>query len=328
MIPPDPGSYAVWDGRRLRFYSAADDTYSLQRVSEPHDTFSILNVLAWDGPGEGRWAGSCAEGQGVGRETVAGRAALHVACPEAGPLGAPVDLWVDVETGLVLKIDATAAPGASLPFRSPFGPAPGGTLEVIDVEYRPAFADDELTFVPPEGSEPAGEVSPGPATGLAIGEGVPTWVLPALGGGTIDLASLRGEPTLVYVWATWCPPCADGEVSGAADPLAVFDDAWLQHGASVTFVAVAHRDDEPIVARFVDQRGYSVPIALDTSGEALAAWGVEGIPLLVVLDAEGALAGAYLGDLRGPDVRAIVEAVTAGDPLPSVGGKTVEQLPS
>jgi thiol-disulfide isomerase/thioredoxin len=144
----------------------------------------------------------------------------------------------------------------------------------------------------------------------------------------IDLASLRGEPTLVYVWATWCPVCAEGEVSGAADPLAAFDDAWLQHGASVNLVAVAHLDEESAVSRLVEDRGYTVPIALDGSGEALAAWGVEGIPLLVVLDAEGALAGAYLGDLQGPDVRAIVEAVTAGGPLPSVGGKTVEQLPS
>jgi hypothetical protein len=146
---------------------------------------------------------------------------------------------------------------------------------------------------------------------------------------TLALKTRGGDVVAVIPASRALPvPCADGEVSGAADPLAAFDDAWPQHGASVTFVAVAHRDDEAIVARFVDRRGYSVPIALDASGEALAAWGVEGIPLLVVLDAEGALAGAYLGDLQGPDVRAIVEAVTAGDPLPSVGGKTVEQLPS
>jgi hypothetical protein len=45
------------------------------------------------------------------------------------------------------------------------------------------------------------------------------------------------------------------------------------------------------------------------------------------MDADGTFAGAYLGDLQGTDVRAIVDAVVAGNPLPDIGGTTVEQLP-
>src|SRR4030095_8480354 len=36
---------------------------------------------------------------------------------------------------------------------------------------------------------------------------VPAVPIPRLGGGALDLASLRGKVVLVNFWATWCPAC-------------------------------------------------------------------------------------------------------------------------
>jgi peroxiredoxin len=306
------GSFQVSTLKEQLVYDAASRTATVEPTPERTAAQSRLEALREMSPSLDQAAPVSDEGirscEVLADEKIAGRDAHHLQCTfddGGGGVASGAEAWLDVETGVLLRLTF-----------------PNGLrFEVTDIEYGVSFPPGIFSTEPPD--TPAD-----PATGLAIGEEVPTWVLPALGGGMIDLASLRGEPTLVYVWATWCPVCAEGEVSGAADPLAAFDDAWLQHGASVNLVAVAHLDEESAVSRLVEDRGYTVPIALDGSGEALAAWGVEGIPLLVVLDAEGALAGAYLGDLQGPDVRAIVEAVTAGGPLPSVGGKTVEQLPS
>ena len=42
-----------------------------------------------------------------------------------------------------------------------------------------------------------------------VGQPAPPLVVPQVGGGTIDLASLKGVPVWVNFMATWCPPCQD-----------------------------------------------------------------------------------------------------------------------
>lgn len=328
MIPPEPGSFGVWDGQAVFVYDARDNTYGKARVTPPFDTFSPLNLLSWEGAGSSTWPENCPNPTEVGREILAGRSAIHLACPPDGPVGGPVDLWIDTDTGLVLKIVMGPSPTGGLPVRGPFGIAPGGSLEVTKIEYDPTFGPDEVTWAPPDGAVSAKDAPPAPPTNLTIGQPVPTWTLPSLGGGQVDLPSLRGEPTIVYVWASWCEICAgSNDTTGPGDPLDAFDRAFVEHASAVALVSVAYRDDHRAVATLVDAGGYTVPVALDDDGVVPKMWGSEGIPLLLVMDADGTFAGAYLGDLQGTDVRAIVDAVVAGNPLPDIGGTTVEQLP-
>ena len=81
----------------------------------------------------------------------------------------------------------------------------------------PSVAQASSSGTPSSG--PSATASPtGPATasagvpsgaGFHVGEPAPALVVPQVGGGTIDLASLNGKPVWVNFMATWCPPCQD-----------------------------------------------------------------------------------------------------------------------
>src|SRR5205823_5414380 len=68
----------------------------------------------------------------------------------------------------------------------------------------------------PSGSAlPSGSPTPSPsasssAAGLFhIGEPAPALVVAKIGGGDLDLTSLRGKPVWLNFMATWCPSCRD-----------------------------------------------------------------------------------------------------------------------
>ena len=81
-----------------------------------------------------------------------------------------------------------------------------------------------------------------------IGEPAPALVLPLLGGGTIDLAALRGNPVWVTFMATWCEPCRD-----EFPLMSAFQARYEDEGLIVLGVDV--REDAEVVAAFMDEVG-------------------------------------------------------------------------
>lgn len=242
-------------------------------------------------------------------EEIAGRDAHHLRCTfDAGgdDVASGAEAWLDVDTGVLLKLTF-----------------PNGLrFEVTDIQLGVSFPPGTFSTERPEGSSDSSTFD----TGLSLGEEVSTWTLPLASGGSLDLASLRGRWSVVYVWATWCgTTCSGGQPE--ADPLHAVNEAFAQHGAEIGIVALAAADDMTAVADLVERERYTVPIAVAQEPPA-DLWGGFGVPLLVVIDADGGLAGAYFGDLQGEDIRRILAAVADGEPLPDENGKTEAQLPS
>ena len=129
-----------------------------------------------------------------------------------------------------------------------------------------------------------------------VGQPAPALVLPLAGGGTIDLASLRGKPVWINFMATWCPPCQD------EFPLMNgFATRYAETGLVV--VAVDVREDEAAVAAFAKGLGAVFPMALDTDGTAAKTWDAIALPVHFWIDAEGIVRDGALGGI-GPDVMA------------------------
>jgi len=246
-----------------------------------------------------------------------GRPASHLRCTVEGE-ASQADVWIDDATGVVLSL--------SLPN--------GIRFEVLALEEQPTFPAGTFST---DTADVATTAGPSPTigasqTGLEIGQTVPTWTLPLVDGGQFDLASLRGRPTIVYVWATWCgPTCSGGDP--ASDPLVAMDQAFSEHGEELGVVTLALPDQPKPVRAAIDAAGLSVPtvVASDPRETELPSklWrSLQGVPVLVVIDASGRLSGFYFGDLQAEDIRQVVDAVLGGKPLPDIGGKTQQQLPS
>jgi thiol-disulfide isomerase/thioredoxin len=129
-----------------------------------------------------------------------------------------------------------------------------------------------------------------------VGEPAPALSLPLLGGGSVDLASLKGKPVWVNFMATYCPPCRD-----EFPIMSGFQARYADTGLVV--LAVDVREDVATVQEFVGQTGATFPIALDANGAAQKAWGAAALPVHFWIDAQGIVRDGALGGI-GPDLMA------------------------
>jgi cytochrome c biogenesis protein CcmG/thiol:disulfide interchange protein DsbE len=154
------------------------------------------------------------------------------------------------------------------------------------------------TASPAVSSPSTASVAPSAAEGspFHVGEPAPPLAVPQVGGGSIDLAALRGKAVWVNFMATWCPPCQDefplmnGFFARYAD-----DD--------LVVIAIDVREEEGVVAAFAQNLNATFPLGLDSDGKAAAAWGALALPVHFWIDADGIVRDGSLGGI-GPDVMA------------------------
>ena len=199
-----------------------------------------------------------------------------------------------VAGGLLVGGLVAFLPGAGPMMPSPT-PAPIATAtpEPSDAPSPSAAASAPTVASLPPTAEPAATTV---AQAFGVGEPATSLALPTVGGGTVDLASLRGKPVWVNFMATWCPPCID-ELPLMAGFAARYADTGL------VVLAVDVREDEAAVAAFAKGLGVTFPVALDTDGAASSSWRVGPLPVHFWVDKDGIVRDGALGGL-GPDVMA------------------------
>ena len=135
-----------------------------------------------------------------------------------------------------------------------------------------------------------------PSALFHVGEPAPALVVAQVGGGTIDLANLRGKPVWVNFMATWCPPCVD------EFPLMNgFAARYANDGLVV--LAIDVEEEESVVTAFAQGLGATFPLGLDRDGSAAERWGAIALPVHFWIDKDGIVRDGALGGI-GPDIMA------------------------
>lgn len=121
-----------------------------------------------------------------------------------------------------------------------------------------------------------------------LGRPVPELSLPPVGGQGEGLSSddLRGEVSLVNVWASWCVPCR------TEMPLLV----ELAEAGTVTIYGINYKDSSEAALSFLEELGNPyTQIGADTNGRVAVDWGVYGVPETFIIDAKGRIAYKHIG---------------------------------
>lgn len=121
-----------------------------------------------------------------------------------------------------------------------------------------------------------------------IDKPIPEFTLPPIEGRDNGLSSadLRGEVSIVNVWASWCVPCR------IEMPLLV----ELASTGTVTIHGINYRDDPGAALSFLAELGDPYTrIGADRNGRVSIDWGVYGLPETFVVDAQGRVAYKHVG---------------------------------
>ena len=120
---------------------------------------------------------------------------------------------------------------------------------------------------------PAYEVSKwsGPVAGFALADS---------SGKTWRLADLVGRAVLLNFWASWCEPCR-------AEMPTLQQVADLYGPDKLLVLAINFKEPVARALRFVQTTGLTLPVLLDTDGQAARQWGVKVFPTTLMLDSRG-----------------------------------------
>lgn len=126
---------------------------------------------------------------------------------------------------------------------------------------------------------------------VLIDKPVPEFTLAAVDGLDVpgfDTSALRGQPTVVNVFASWCVPCRDEH------PLL----ENIKERTGVRLFGINHSDAPENARAFLDELGNPYDaVGADRDRRVSIEWGVYGVPETFLVDANGVITYKHVGPL-------------------------------
>lgn len=148
-----------------------------------------------------------------------------------------------------------------------------GLYNALTAQYAPTEPDSSVSE---EGNEPFY---------------APDFTVADAEGNSVSLSDFSGKPVVINFWATWCGPCKE--------ELPYFDTAYKTYGEDVVFMMVnltdGGRETVEGAKEFVAENGYTFPVYYDTQLDAAITYGINSIPVTLLVDEDGILTAGQIG---------------------------------
>ncbi len=128
--------------------------------------------------------------------------------------------------------------------------------------------------------------APAPRAGFLA----PDFDLQTLDGQTVTLAQFRGQPVILNLWASWCPPC-----KAEMPAIQAMYSAYHEQGLVVLGLNMTSQDDLGNAQAFAQQAGVTFPVLLDRDGSVARRYEMRALPTTVFIDRKGVIQEVVVG---------------------------------
>lgn len=104
---------------------------------------------------------------------------------------------------------------------------------------------------------------------------------------SVKLSDYKGQVIFLNLWATWCPPCK-GEMPSMQKLHKKFKN-------KLVILGVDQGEDIPTVKNFINSKGYTFPIFVDTNQQIGRTYGTRSIPTTWIINKEGYVIARFVG---------------------------------
>ncbi len=116
----------------------------------------------------------------------------------------------------------------------------------------------------------------------------PDFALKSSTGENLRLSEFRGDVVMINFWATWCGPCRQ--------EMPLLDQLYTRYERVGFSLLGVNIDDDPARAMdMIRELGVSFPVLFDARKEVSQLYGVDAMPVTVLVDREGTVRYVHKG---------------------------------
>jgi cytochrome c biogenesis protein CcmG/thiol:disulfide interchange protein DsbE len=142
-----------------------------------------------------------------------------------------------------------------------------------------------------------------------VGFLAPDFTLSTLDGDEVTLSDLQGNPVVLNLWASWCPPCR-----AEMPAIQKIYEQNLDRGLQVLAVNMTYQDSPNAARSFVREFDLSFPVPLDETGEVGKGYLMRALPSTFFIDREGIIQTVIIGGpMSETTLQSAIEALFEGD---------------
>lgn len=163
-----------------------------------------------------------------------------------------------------------------------------------EAQTPPAQTNPQV--VPPAGA-PIGPVIKNPAVEEEVVSSIDAldFTLKDLNGKEISLSDFKGKTIYVNFWATWCGYCVE--------ELPFIEQLHKENkDPDLVILTVDLQESQEKVGKFMSDNNYTFPVLLDEKGETSSLYGIQGIPLSILINKDFKIISAHEGYMNSLDM--------------------------